>query len=207
MTEPVGKRSAPATAGRRLGRRPGRADTRGEVLAAARTEFAEHGYERATVRGIARAAGVDPALVHHYFGSKERLFVAALQLPLSPSDVVPRVVDGDLDGIGERLVRTFLTLWGNPATRAPLVAMLRTAMSHERAAAMLRGFISSAVVARLAERLNLPDGRLRVELAAAHLVGLGLARYVLKVEPLASASEDEVVALVAPAVQGYLTGC
>ena len=200
-------RAAPAagSSGRRPGRPPGHADTRGEGLAAGCSRLAGRGYERATVRGIARSAGVDPALVHHYFGSKERLFVAALQLPLTPSDVVPGIVEGDPDRIGERLVRTFLTLWGNPATRAPLVAILRTAMSHERAAAMLRGFISSTVLARLAERLDLPDARLRVELAASHLVGLGLARYVLKVEPLASASEDEVVALVAPAVQAYLT--
>ncbi len=203
MTPAAGRAGDPP---RRAGRRPGNADTRGGVLAAARQEFAERGYEGATVRGIARAAGVDAALVHHYFGTKEQLFVETMQLPLSPAEIVPRVLAGDRAEIGERVVRTFLSLWGNPATRQPLLVMLRTATSSERAAAMLRGFLATALLGRIAAELELPDARLRAELAAAQMVGVVVLRYVIKVEPLASASEDEIVALVAPVVQHYLTG-
>lgn len=188
----------------RAGRRPGKEDTRGQVLAAARAEFAEQGYERTSVRGIARVAEVDPALVHHYFGTKEELFVAAMELPIVPAEFVSSVVVGDADERGERLVRAFLAIWGNPVTRQPLLTMLRAAMTHERAAAMMRGFVSTALLARVAAQLDLPDARLRVELAASHLVGMAFLRYVIKVEPLASVSEDTLVKLIAPSVQRYL---
>ena len=193
------------TARRGPGRRPGPVDTRGEVLAAAREAFGSKGYDATTVRGIARAAGVDPALVHHYFGGKDGIFAAAMQLPLDPSDVVPQAVDGPLDELGERLVRLLLKVWGNEVTRAPLLALLRSATSSKRAAEMLRGFVSSALLGRVAAQLDAPDRELRVAAAASHLVGLALLRYVVRVEPLASATDDEVVALVAPTIQRYLT--
>jgi AcrR family transcriptional regulator len=189
------------------GRRPGAVDTRGDILAAARTEFAASGYDGATIRGIARAAGVDPALVHHYFGGKEQVFVAAMSLPVDPSVELPKVLSGDPAGRGERVVRFFLSIWGNAESRAPFLALLRSATTSEAAAAMMRSFVAEALVARVAATVpDLPDRELRIELSASHLVGLALLRYVIKVEPLAAASDDEIVAIVAPTVQRYLEG-
>ena len=195
-------RRKPVTRG--PGRRPGGPDTRGQILAAAREEFSRVGYDAATVRAIAAAADVDPALIHHYFGTKEALFVAVMDLPFEPAVALPATLAGDPAGVGERFVRLFLSVWADPVTRAPFLALLRSAMSHERAASMLRGFVRTALLGRAIEHLGVDP--VRVELAAAHLVGVAMMRYVLRLEPLASASEDEVVALVAPAIQRYLVG-
>lgn len=197
MSEGAGARRGP-------GRRPGGEDTRGAVLDAARRSFAEKGYDGTTVRGIARLAGVDPALVHHYFGGKEQVFVAAMALPFDPSEVLPDLLAAGPEGVGERFVRFFLGVWRDPASRDPFLGLLRSATTHEQAAAMMREFVSEALLGRLAESLGAPDARFRTELAASHLVGLALLRHVIRVEPLASADEDEVVAYVAPVVQRYL---
>ncbi len=188
------------------GRRPGGPDTRGDILAAARHTFGERGYDGATVREIARRAAVDPALVHHYFGTKEGLFVAAMDLPLHPGEMLPGVVGGPPAGMGERAVRLFLGIWSEPATRAPFLALLRSATTNEASAALLRQFVRRAIIARVTVGMNGPDAPLRATLAASHLVGLALLRYVLRVEPLASADEEEVVALVTPTIQRYLAG-
>jgi AcrR family transcriptional regulator len=189
------------------GRRPGATDTRGEILAAARTEFADNGYDGATIRGIARTAGVDPALVHHYFGGKEQVFVAAMALPFDPAVELPKVLAGDPGQRGERATRFFLSIWSDADSRAPFLALLRSATTSEAAAAMLRSFVQQALLARVAATVaDVPDRELRIALSASHLVGLALLRYVIKVEPLASASDDEVVAIVAPTIQRYLSG-
>jgi AcrR family transcriptional regulator len=187
------------------GRRPGSADTRGEILAAARSEFATRGYGGTSMRGIARVAGVDPALVHHYFGGKEQVFVAAMELPFDPSIMLPQTFAGDRRGLGERLVRLFLSVWREADSRAPFLALLRSATTSEPAAAMMRSFVTEALVGRVAGMLDVPDPELRCELAASHLMGLSLLRYVVKVEPLASADEEHVIAIVAPTIQRYLT--
>ncbi len=199
--EPAARQPRP----KRSGRRPGAPDTRGAILVAARAEFAAKGFDGASMRGIAAAAEVDPALVHHYFGGKDQLFATSMQLPIDPAVLVPEVLAGPPDQIGERLVRVFLRIWGNPSSRDPIVALLRSALTNDDAAAMFRQFLSSALVARAAERLDLPDRKLRIETAVSHLVGLAIVRYVIKVEPLASASEEQVVELVAPSIQRYLT--
>ena len=198
--------SQPGAGRRGPGRRPGGADTRAQVLAAARTEFATRGYDGASVRGIARAADVDPALVHHYFGSKEQVFVAAMALPFDPSAVLPGVLAGDPDGLAERVLRLFLSVYEDPASREPFLALLRSAMSSEQAAAMLRGFVSSALLGRMAAAVELPDRELRVSLAAAQMVGVAMLRYVVGVEPLASATHEELVELLTPTLQRYLSG-
>jgi AcrR family transcriptional regulator len=192
------------TAGR-PGRRPGGPDTKGVVLASAREEFAAKGYDGATVRSIAARAGVDPALVHHYFGSKEGLFASAMQLPIEPAKLVPEILGGGVDQVGERLVRTVLRIWGSPATQEPMLALVRSALTHDAAAAMMRQFVSRALLRRVAAELDLPQAQMRVSLIASHIVGLAIMRYVIRLEPLASASDDEVVALVAPVLQRYLT--
>ena len=190
-------------------RGPGRpadgGDRRTAILSAAREQFAATGYAAASVRGIARQAGVDPALVHHYFGTKEQVCVAAMQLPFQPGEMLPQVLAGDPDGLGERLVRLFLGAWDSPEFRAPMLGMLRSAMTGEQGAAMLREFVGTALIGRVAEALG-PVDPLRVQAAAAQMVGVVILRHVIRLEPLASASVDDVVALIAPAVQRHLLG-
>ncbi|WP_416964963.1 TetR family transcriptional regulator [Streptomyces sp. Agncl-13] len=183
------------------------ADTRDRILAAAREEFSERGYEKTSVRGIAKAAGVDPALVHHYFGTKEQVFEASVEVAFAPATNAPAAVaDGPLDGVGERLTRFIFGVWENPATRKPLLAVVRSAVNNEAAAAVFRRLVVSQVLGRVAAQLDLPDAELRAELAAAQLVGTAMLRYVIKVEPLASADLEQIIARVAPVVQGHMTG-
>jgi AcrR family transcriptional regulator len=187
------------------GRRTDGVDTRATILDAARAEFAAKGYDGTSVRGIARSAGVDAALVHHYFAGKEGVFAAAMHLPLDPAELVPRLLDGPLDEFGERVVRTFFSIWEDPASRAPILAMLRSAMTSEDASALLRDFVSSALLGRIAPALPPPDRELRTTLAVAQLVGTAVLRYVVRVEPLASAPVEHVVARLAPVIQRYLS--
>ncbi|AIJ15152.1 TetR family transcriptional regulator [Streptomyces violaceoruber] len=194
---------------RRRGRPPGTesGDTRDRILTTAREEFSERGYEKTSVRGIAKAAGVDPALVHHYFGTKEQVFEAAIEVAFAPALRAPDAIgDAPLDEVGERLTRFILGLWENPASRTPLLAIVRSAVNNETAATVFRRLIATQVLRRVAAQLHLPDAELRVELAAAQLVGCAMLRYVIKVEPLASADPEQIVARLAPVVQGHLTG-
>lgn len=206
MTAAHGPGHRPGRPGRRPGRRPAGGDTRADILSAARTEFARAGYDGATMRGIARTAGVDAALVHHYFGTKEQVFVAVMALPFDPSEVLPTLIGPGLAGVGERVVRFFLSVWERPDSREPLLALMRSVTTNEQVAAMFRGFVSRALVGRIAASLQLPDAELRVTAAASQLVGMALLRYVIRVEPLASADEEEVVRMLAPTIQQYLTG-
>ncbi|MEU6229421.1 TetR family transcriptional regulator [Streptomyces sp. NPDC047042] len=192
--------------------RPSRTDSadapaaRDRILTAAREEFAERGYEKTSVRGIAKSAGVDSALVHHYFGTKEQVFEASIEVAVGPLLSAPgSIAEGPLDGVGERLARFFFGVWENPATRKALLAIVRSAMNNEAAAGVFRRLISAQLLRRLAVQLNLPDAELRAELAAAQLVGIAMLRYVIKVEPLASANPDEIITRVAPAIQSHLT--
>ena len=197
------------TASRRRGRRPRTesADTRDRILTVAREEFSERGYDKTSVRGIAKAAGVDSALVHHYFGTKEQVFAAAIEVAFAPALHAPEALaDGPLDGVGERLTRFIFGVWENPATRTPLLAILRSAVNNETAATVFRRLISSQLMRRVAAQLDAPDAELRAELAAAQLVGCAMMRYVIKLEPLASADVEQIIARVAPVVQGHLTG-
>ncbi|MET7652264.1 MULTISPECIES: TetR family transcriptional regulator [unclassified Streptomyces] len=182
------------------------ADTRDLILAAAREEFSERGYDKTSVRGIAKAAGVDPALVHHYFGTKEQVFEAAVEVAFAPALNAPEAVaDGPLDQVGERLARFIFGVWENPTTRKPLLAIVRSAVNNDTAAAVFRRLVASQLLRRIAAQLDLPDAELRAELAAAQLVGCAMLRYVIRVEPLASADLELIIARVAPVVQGHLT--
>ncbi|HEV2089129.1 MAG TPA: TetR family transcriptional regulator [Cryptosporangiaceae bacterium] len=189
----------------RTGRRAGGSGTREAILDAARTAFADGGYDGATIRGIAGVAGVDAALVHHYFGTKEKLFVVAMRLPIDPSVMIPALLAPGLDGLGERIVRLFLSIWDSPEAVSPFLGLIRGAMTHERSAAMLREFIGSAVIGRLTAALEVDRARLRGTFVGSTVLGLAIARYVIRIEPLASASTDEVVAAVGPTIQRYLT--
>ena len=187
----------------RAGRRPGPSTTREDILAAARSRFAESGYYAATVRDIAADAGVNAALVHHYFGSKEQVFFAAMNLPLNPADVVTALRDaGPRAQLGERIVLFFARTWRDPQTGQPLRALLRAAASSEQGAAMMRQFVEDVMLERVSVALGV--SKLRAACVFAQLLGLAMAATIVRAEPLASASEDDLVALFAPGVQRQL---
>jgi AcrR family transcriptional regulator len=192
-------------AGRKTGRRPGGSSSRAHIIAAARGAFAEHGYDRATIRDIARRASVDPALVIHYFGNKEALFAAALELPISPSQVFARGMAAGRDQLGTTIVRTFLEAWDAPETQVRLMAMLRSALTNEAAMGMIRDLLTREVFGPVTTAMGVPDARLRANLVGSQLLGLAVMRYIGRIEPLASASVDQVVAAIGPTVQRYLT--
>ena len=188
------------------GRRAGGSRTREQILSAARTRFSELGYGATTMRAVAADAGVDAALVHYFFGTKDGLFAAAMALPVNPVEILSRAFEGGLEGIGARLVRGALEAWDDPQAGSSLLALIRSASSHEAAAATLHGFIEREVAGRLAAVAPGPDAALRAVLSGSQLAGLVVARYVLRVEPLASADRETVVAAVGPTLQRYLTG-
>jgi AcrR family transcriptional regulator len=188
----------------RAGRRPGQTETQEEILVAARRLFGEKGYQGATIRGIAAEAGVNPALVHHFFRSKEQVFVAAMNFPLNPAATVARLLEGPREDVGRRVVTLILDVWQVPATREPFLALIRSATTNDRAARMLRQFFEHAVLDRVADALGIP--KLRMILAFSQMIGLVLSRHVLEVGPLVAARQEELVQLVAPVIQYYLDG-
>jgi AcrR family transcriptional regulator len=187
----------------RRGRRPGSPDTRAAILAEARALFAAQGYAGTSVRGVAAAAGVDAALVHHYFGTKDDLVLAALQVPLDPREVLLPVAEGGLPGAGERLLRTFFTVWDDEATRLPLLTLVRTLFDPEGRNLVRDGFMR-IVLGPVGAALGVDEPERRMSLVASQLMGIVIARYVVRVEPLASASAEELVATYAPTLQRYL---
>jgi AcrR family transcriptional regulator len=195
----------PTRPGRRRGRRPGGADTRAQLLDAARAEFAERGYDGATVRAIAERAGVDAAMVNHWFGGKDALFTATLDIPVDPAAIVTDVLPGDPATLAWRIVPRFLDLW-DATGGGQMVTLVRSIAAHEAAARMMREFISRVVLKRIVHAVAPDRHELRASLAATQLIGLGMIRYVLKLEPLASADHATIVAAVAPNLQRYLTG-
>ena len=190
----------------RRGPRAGGADTKGAVLDAARARFARHGYDGTRLRDVAADAGVDVALVSYFFGSKDGLFAAAMSFPLNPVELVEELMSDGIDGLGERLVRRFLGLWDDDASASPMVALVRSAATNEQAAALVRGFVERELLGRMAAAIDAPHPELRAALAGSQVVGLVMARYVVRVEPLASAAPEVVAAAVGPTIQRYLTG-
>lgn len=189
---------------RRPGRRPGPSSSRDDILAAARVLFGERGYDKASIRAIAREAGVDPALVHHFFGSKEELFVAAMELPVDPAVFLGQVLTGPQSELGERMARTFLRFWSDPRLRPQFIGVFRSAATTEQGAALLREFVTRTILARVAETLAIPT--LNLAAAAAQMIGIAMLKYILQVEPLVSATEDDLVALLGPTLQRYFEG-
>ncbi|HTW08262.1 MAG TPA: TetR family transcriptional regulator [Acidimicrobiales bacterium] len=192
----------------RAGRRPGQPGTRELILATARARFASDGFDKTSVRAIASAASVDPALVHHYFGTKEQLFIAALQVPVQPLEIVRQVTAGGVDEVPARLLRTFLAAWDDPVSGPAAVALLRGAFQHEWAARLLREFLITQVLRRASRSLGLPtqDAPLRLSLVASQIIGLATMRYVVGLEPIASAPREVLVAAMAPTLHRYLVG-
>ena len=187
------------------GRRPGAPDTRAEVLAAARTSFGELGFRGTTIRSVAAAAGVDPALVHHYFGTKDDLFLAALQMPVDPRELLAPVVAQGPDGAGERLLRIFLSVWDDPDTQVQLLAVVRSALDADGTTLLKDGFIP-VVVGPVLTQLVKDRPEVRIPLVASQVVGLIVARYVIAFPAMAQMPAEDVVARMGPVLQHYLTG-
>ena len=190
----------------RTGRRPGEAGTRERIEEAARRLFAERGFDRTSVRAVAAEAGVDPALVHHYFGTKQRLFIEAVDFPIDAVRALESLAVDDVELVGERLVRFALQLWDDPVVLPRLLGVLRSAVTDPQAAALLARLFTRQGPIQLLHALGADQPDLRAELVGTQLVGLAVARHVLRVEPLASADHETIVAAVGPTMQRYLTG-
>jgi len=191
----------------RTGRRSGDSGSKAAILHAARSQFADRGYDGATIRAIAAAAAVDPALVHHFYGSKERLFAAAMELPIIPSEAISAALarrDPD-SSLGTHMVRSALTLWESAEMRGSFQAMLRSALTSEQAAATLRGFMAEAILRPVAS-VAADSAQLRASLVATQMLGLAVGRYVLRFGPVAQATTDELAAAIGPVIDRYLTG-
>jgi AcrR family transcriptional regulator len=187
------------------GRRPGAPDTRAAVLAAARASFAEKGFRGTTIRAVASTAGVDPALVHHYFGTKDDLFLAAMELPVDPREVLAPVIDGPVEKVAERFLTAFLSVWDDPAIQPALLTVARRVLEPGGDRLLSEGFLP-VVVQPVGVVLGLDRPEHRMTLVASQVIGLILMRYVLRVEPLASLPKEAVMATYAPTIQRYLTG-
>jgi AcrR family transcriptional regulator len=191
---------------RRSGRRPGNQDTKQSILEAARRIFAERGYDKASIRAIATEAKVDPALVHHYFGTKDKLFLESMNSPINPAELIPAALQGPREQAGVRLMRLVLSVWDSPAGAAAL-GMFRSALSNEWTARLLREFVITQILRKAVAELALDpsEAPMRSALVATQIAGLLTIRYVLKIEPVASAPVEALVAAVAPNVQRFLT--
>ncbi|WP_414675431.1 TetR/AcrR family transcriptional regulator [Lentzea sp.] len=191
---------------KRRGRRAAGEDTRSALVAAAREVFVEKGYDGATVRAIAAKAGVDAAMVNHWFGGKEGLFAqSVLQLPFDPSEILKRLLDGPADEAGERIVRTFVTVW-DATSGGTFAALIRSVTSQPEVANALKSFFVNAIFKNVLAEFGAEQRELRASLCATQMVGLGIVRYVVHFEPLASVDVDTVVRTIGPNLQRYLTG-
>lgn len=189
---------------RRRGRPRGGTDSRERIIGAAVDEFGEHGYDGSTIRSIAARAGVDSALVHHYFGTKADLFAEAVGIPLRPDIDVPAILAGPQEEVGERLIRYLLDSFEQPEIRRRGVMLIRTAIGSKLTTPLLAGFLARELIGRIAKTLGVDDAQLRASLVASQVAGLLIARYVVKLPALTAAPIDELVARVAPTVQRYL---
>lgn len=193
------------------GRRPGGVDTRALIVDAARVEFAEGGYDGTSLRAVARRAGVDPSLVHHYFKGKPELFAAVMEIPVDPAVLIARIVEGPREQVGENLVRTFLSIWDSPEGRPRFQALIRSAVNHDESARMLREFLVREIFGRVVMALS-PEGEppadveLRAGLAAAQMVGMAMMRYVVEFPAVVEADHDELAACLGPVLQRYFVG-
>lgn len=188
---------------RRPGPRADRADVRGDILTAARELFARKGFQGTTLRAVAAAAGVDVALVPYYFGNKQGLFTASLELPVDPRAKIDEVFAGGSDGLGERLIRTLDGLFQDPVVGPAIIGLMREAIG-DGDTGLRRDFIVNVVLVAYTRHIQLPDAAARAALAASQLVGIGLARYVIRVEPLAGMSTEELARYAGPTLQRYL---
>ncbi|MFL5971887.1 MAG: TetR family transcriptional regulator [Gaiellaceae bacterium] len=187
------------------GRRPGPTETPETIRAAATHQFAELGFDRATIRSIAAEAGVDPALVIHHFGSKQRLFIEAVQLPFPPEELIAQLARGPRSEVGERVLRFILSVLADEEARARWIGLIRSAVTEPEATRVFREILSTRIFRPLAEQLGMDEAPLRASLAGSQIVGVVMARHIVLIEPLASLEEERLVDTIAPTIQRYLT--
>jgi AcrR family transcriptional regulator len=190
----------------RAGRRRGNPDTRATILVAAQSEFADKGFDRVSMRGIAKVAGVDPSLMYHYFGSKDDVLLASLDVPFDPREVIPALTRDGVAGLGDRIASRFLTIWDDPANQTRLVTVVRASMSSSAAQDLLTNGVARMILGPIREVIPTEEAALRTSFVASQLLGLAVTRYVLRLEPLASAPPEVVIAAIGPTLQRYLDG-
>ena len=196
----------PAGASGRPGRRPGGPDTRGEILGAARKAFADKGFSSTSIRAVAREAGVDAALVHHYFDSKDELFIEAMAIPVDPRQIAADILDGPREEIGRRIATVFLGIWESPEGQQRMKAIFRSVVTSDEVARLMREGITQMIIQPISRTLDVPDAHLRVSLAATQLIGAAMARYLVGLEPVASVDLATLIDRLAPVLQFHLTG-
>jgi AcrR family transcriptional regulator len=191
---------------KRPGRPPGTSDTRDRILASARELFARNGIDKTSIRAIASAAGVDAALVHHYFGTKQQLFVAAIRIPIDPMQVIGPLRETPIDELGLKLPSLLLPLWDSEMGSG-LIATLRSLLAGNEVS-LIRSFLQEVVAVEVGTRVDDPPGSgpIRVQFVASQLVGVVMARYILELEPFKSLPVQQVAETIAPNLQRYLTG-
>ncbi|CAM3138718.1 TetR family transcriptional regulator [Prescottella defluvii] len=197
---------AEPSASTRTGRRPGRSGTRERILQVARNQFADKGFDHTTIRSIAAESGVDSALVHHYFGTKQRLLVDAIELPLDPATILDALEDAPVDNLGEALARTVIEVWDS-AHQTAVVAAVRSALTGTEQS-LVRSFLLEVALKGIAARVDTPAGTgdLRVALVASQMTGMFVTRHLLRIDALRALTTERTVRLIAPTLQRYLTG-
>ncbi len=188
----------------KVGRRPGESGTKDLIAAAARRQFGARGYDRATIRSIADEAGVDPALVTHFFGPKQHLFEQVVDLPFDPDALIASIVDGPIDERGKRLARFVVNLLKDPSYGTAFTAQIRAASGEPLAADLFRERLASRVFGPLARRLGMDRAELRAAITATQTIGLVMGRHIIKIDALTALTDDEIVALIGPTLQRYL---
>jgi AcrR family transcriptional regulator len=191
---------------KRPGRPPGTSDTRERILVSARDLFARNGIDKTSIRSIALAADVDPALVHHYFGTKTQLFAAAIHIPIDPMSVIGPLQQVPVDQIGYVLPRILLPLWDSEMGKG-FIATLRSILAGNDVS-LVRSFLQDVIAVEVGSRVDNPPGtgRIRVQYVASQLVGVVMARYILELDPFKNLPVEQIAETIAPNLQRYLTG-
>jgi len=190
----------------RPGRRPGGPDTRGEILHAARESFADKGFTATSIRAVAREAGVDAALVHHYFDSKVELFIEAMAIPVDRGRSAAHILDGPREDMGRRIATVFLGVWESADGQQRMKALFRSVVTSDEVARIMREGITQLIIQPVSRALDVPDAHLRVSLVATQLIGAAMARYLIGLEPVASVDLATLIDRLAPVLQLHLTG-
>jgi AcrR family transcriptional regulator len=198
--------TATNTGRKRPGRPAGNSDTRDRILSSARVLFARNGIANTSIRAVAAAAGVDSALVHHYFGNKEKLFAAAVRVPIDPMDIIGPLRETPVEELGHKIPSMLLPLWDSEVGTG-FIATLRSILAGSEVN-LFRTFIQDVIAVEVGARVDNPPGTgiVRIQFVASQLVGVLMARHILDLQPFASLPAEQIVETIAPTLQRYLTG-
>jgi AcrR family transcriptional regulator len=191
---------------RRPGRPAGASDTRERILTSARGLFAQNGIDKTSIRAVAAAAGVDPALVHHYYGTKEQLFAAAIHVPIDPMEILRPLRDTPVENLGYTLPCVLLPLWDSELGKG-FIATIRSLLAGSEVG-LLRSFLQEVIAVEVGARVDNPPGSglIRVQFVASQLVGVVVARYIIELDPFKSLPVEQIAETIGPNLQRYLTG-